>query len=845
MENFEKLGYFYLGQEQTGDGREGAPLLMYPSSHLTTHGFCVGMTGSGKTGLCIDLLEEAAIDEIPALIIDPKGDMGNLCLSFPELSPADFRPWVNADQARSEGLSVEEKAGALAAQWRQGLEASGQSGERIRLLREKADITIFTPGSNSGEPLSILSLLSAPPEATREDIEVMSDLVQGAASGLLGLLGQEADPLNSREHILIANILMKLWQEGKDVTLADLIGLMIKPPFDRLGVLDLNSFYPEKERTALAMSFNRLLASPGFAQWLVGQPLDVESLLYTREGKPRLVILSIAHLSESERMFFVTLLLNQVLAWMRRQSGSESLHAILYMDEIYGYFPPVKNPPSKEALLRLLKQGRAYGLGVLLCTQNSMDLDYKGLANIGSWFIGRLQTENDRRRLIEGLQGAALSSGETLSASELEGVLSGLDKRCFLLHDVHAAHSVVFKTRHCLSYLKGPMSRADIVQLKELGLSDPLVPVRKLSLGSVADSGPAADAGFPVLSSQETAARLNPVTTFKAGQSVEGSFHAGEAISPAASALSPTTQDAGNAQMILAGLPTELSSFVLPAKGTGRFVPMLGALTEIAYKEDDKSMTVEREFRVTEISNGILPVDWSRSEVLDLSPEHLSQNFPAGAQLQAPPQAAYDKANLKTWSNQLQDYLYQHASLSRYSSPDYKCSSEAGESERDFRIRLQRETREQRDAELAKLESRYQKRLASLEEKVRKAEQTVAREESQAVDSKRQAAISVGATILSAVMGRKMLSSTTFNRATTASRAASRANRDSHDIGRAEETLEVRRQELEALQEEMADELQKLGDQLEARANRIEEKKLKPLKRDIQIRLFGLFWEQR
>ena len=370
MEHFEKMGAFYLGRPYdlaAGQAREG--YLLYDAKDLTTHGVCVGMTGSGKTGLCIAFLEEAAMDGIPAIVIDPKGDMANLLLSFPDLLPEDFRPWINEDDAVKKGLTADQFAAQQADFWRKGLAGWGQDGERIRLMREKTDFAVYTPGSTAGIPVSVLQSFSAPPPAVLDDMDLLQEQVGGTTGSLLSLIGLEADPIRSREHILIANLLMQVWQNGEDLDLARLIQLIQKPPFSQIGVMNLESFFPEKERFDLALQFNNLLASPGFASWMNGDPLDIDQALYTPAGKPKISIFSIAHLSDSERMFFVSMLLNKVVSWTRVQSGTTSLRAILYMDEIYGYFPPIANPPSKAPLLTLLKQARAYGLGVLLTSQ--------------------------------------------------------------------------------------------------------------------------------------------------------------------------------------------------------------------------------------------------------------------------------------------------------------------------------------------------------------------------------------------------------------------------------------------------------------------------------------------
>src|SRR5678815_4413125 len=468
MEDYEKLGAFYLGRPydlKEKKAKEG--ILLYDSKDLLTHAVCVGMTGSGKTGLCIALLEEAAIDGIPAIIIDPKGDLTNLLLTFPDLKPENFAPWVNEEDAQKKNLSTADYAAQQAELWKKGLAEWGQDGARIKRLRDAADFRIYTPGSNSGIPVSILKSFAAPPEAIREDGELMAERVNTTVTSLLGLLEIEADPIKSREHILISTILNTSWMNGQDLDIAGLIQQIESPPMTKVGVKDIESFFPFKDRQELAMSLNNLLAAPGFSSWMEGEPLDIQQILHTAEGKPRLSIFSIAHLNDAERMLFVSLLPNQTLGWMRTQSGTTSLRAILYMDEIFGYFPPVANPPSKLPLLTLLKQGRAFGLGVVLATQNPVDLDYKGLSNTGTWFIGRLQTERDKARVLEGLEGIAAGTGQAFDKQGMEQLLAGLTTRIFLLNNTHDDAPEVFETRWTMSYLRGPLTRTQIKQLMD------------------------------------------------------------------------------------------------------------------------------------------------------------------------------------------------------------------------------------------------------------------------------------------------------------------------------------------------------------------------------------------
>ncbi|HMO85659.1 MAG TPA: ATP-binding protein [Lacipirellulaceae bacterium] len=466
MAEIDQRGAFYLGRpyDLSAGKAESRPLL-YDSGDLTTHAVCVGMTGSGKTGLCLALLEEAALQGVSAIAIDPKGDLGNLLLAFPELRPGDFRPWIDESVAARDGVTPDELASRTAELWRSGLAQWDQDGERIRRFQQAVDCAIYTPGSTAGLPLTILQSFHAPPPEVRGDADAMSDCVQSAASGLLGLVGVSADPVNSREYILVAKVLADHWHSGRDLTLPTLIQQLQQPPFDMVGAVPLDNFLSPRDRTALAMRLNNLLASPSFAAWMQGEPLDVQRLLYTADGQPRLSILSIAHLSEQERMFFVTLLLNEVLSWIRSQRGTSSLRAILYMDEVFGYFPPTANPPSKRPMLTLLKQARAYGLGCVLATQNPVDLDYKGLSNAGTWLLGRLQTERDKARVLEGLEGASAEAGARFDRAAMDRTLSALGKRVFLLNNVHDAAPQVFQSRWALSYLAGPLTRSQIGQL--------------------------------------------------------------------------------------------------------------------------------------------------------------------------------------------------------------------------------------------------------------------------------------------------------------------------------------------------------------------------------------------
>src|SRR3954449_3326711 len=478
MKDFEKLGVFYLGRESDPAGKTTGEPVLYDSRHLVTHALCVGMTGSGKTGLCLSLIEEAAIDGVPTIAIDPKGDLSNLLLTFPRLAEEDFRPWIAEDEARRAGSTPDDFAAQQAAAWKKGLADWGEDGARIERLRAAADFAIYTPGSRAGLPLSILSSFAAPDAALLDDGEALADRASTTAMSVLTLAGVDAEA-GGREHTFLSTLFASAWKGGRGLDLGSVIQAVQSPPFQKIGVLDVDAFYPSKERFALATRLNSMLASPGFEQWLQGEPLDPGRLLYGPAGKPRVSIISIAHLDDSRRMFFVSLLLNEIVGWMRRQSGTSSVRAIVYMDEIAGYFPPVANPPSKAPLLTLLKQARAFGIGIVLASQNTVDLDYKGLGNAGTWFLGRLQTERDKTRVLDGLEGA---SGGSLDRQSADRTLSALARRVFLLHDVHAGGPLTFMTRWAMSYLRGPLSKEQ---------------VRSLMAGAQAAAPPRGDAAIP------------------------------------------------------------------------------------------------------------------------------------------------------------------------------------------------------------------------------------------------------------------------------------------------------------------------------------------------------------
>ncbi len=793
MQEYEKLGSFYLGKDyDLAAAKRKENLVLYDSKDLTTHAVCVGMTGSGKTGLCLSLLEEAAIDGIPAVVIDPKGDLGNLLLQFPSLSKQDFLPWINEEDARRKGVDAETYASQQADLWRKGLAEWQQDGDRIQRLKDSADFSIYTPGSNAGLPVSVLKSFNVPPKASIEDSELLREKIVTTATALLGLLGIEANPLQSREHILISTILEIAWKQGQNLDLATLIQWIQKPPFSKVGVMDIESFYPSKERFSLATTVNNLLASPGFSSWMEGEELDFGRFLHTDSGKPRISIFTIAHLSDSERMFFVTLLLTQALGWMRTQSGTTSLRAILYMDEIFGYFPPVSNPPSKLPLLSLLKQARAFGLGVVLATQNPVDLDYKGLANAGTWFLGRLQTERDKERVLEGLEGASATQGIPFNRQKISETLAGLKTRVFLMNNVHEESQSLFETRWCLSYLRGPLTRDQIkiLMAARKAMMPTELPQRTQSVPQ-----------------NKTTSSERPVVPPEVPQNF---------------------------------LPIR---GVIPANSSIHYLPCFYGAAKIYYADGKIGISADQDIiQLVPINENDSVIDWQKGNPISISDTELDR-FPAeDATWGELPGELVTSKNYQRWTKDFADWVFRTQKLDLMRSPSSGQVSRDGENERDFRIRLSQTLREKRDAEVEKLRRAYASKIQAFDERIRKAEQIVQREQQQASDARTQTAISVGTTILGAIFGRKKVSVGTLGRATTAARGVSRSMKESEDINRAEETVESIRQKRIELENELNSQIEHLNLKLDPQQEVFETFEIRPKKTNISVRLLSLVW---
>ncbi len=797
---YEKLGAFFLGKEYDLDTRtRHDDLVLVDAKDFTTHAGIIGMTGSGKTGLGIGLLEEAAIDHIPVIAIDPKGDLGNIALTFPSLSASDFRPWIDPQQASTAGQTPEAFAESQAELWKKGLAGWGQDGARIQRLRDAAEVSIYTPGSSAGRPISLLRGFTAPPPVVRDDIEAFAERVNATATGLLALLGLDADPITSREHILLSNILSHAWQQGTSLDLALLIGAIQSPPFAQIGVMPVDSVFPARDRSAFAMRLNNLLAAPGFQAWMQGEPLDAASLFYTPAGKPRVSVVSIAHLGDAERMFFVTMLLADIIAWMRQQPGTGSLRAILYIDELFGYMPPVANPPSKQLLLTLLKQARAFGLGVVVATQNPVDLDYKGLSNTGLWFIGRLQTERDKARVMDGLEGA---SGNTpFDRSAMERTISGLGKRVFLMHSVHENEPTTFETRWAMSYLAGPMTRE---QIRRLRGSEPEPAIATPAAVQAAVWSPPAAAAPAVA----------------------------QAVAPADVAARPPI------------LPPDITQVWLPSRGSDvAWHPAVLGVADVTYTQARLGVAEQRRAAwLAPLDEDMLALDWGTASAIDVDVNALGREARPGTAFDPVPSLAANPKSYAAWSRALQKYVSTSDGVTLYQSKALKLVSHVGESEGAFRARLQLAAREAGDARVEAMRKKYATRLQTAQEKVRRTQAAIETHEARASQAKLDSAISIGSAVLGALFGRKKVSASTLGKAGTAARSMGRAQSQSGNVARATETFEAAQQELAELEARVAEELQLEAAAYDALAEQLEEVTVRPKSADVHVQIVALAW---
>lgn len=778
-------GGFYLGGViDPATGKRTDEAVRYEPGDLTTHGVIVGMTGSGKTGLGIIFLEEALRAGLPALILDPKGDMTNLLLTFPDLAPGDFRPWIDEAAARRDGKTPEEAAVAAAESWSSGLESWGLAAADIAALRSAAEFTIYTPGSEAGVPLNVLGSL-APPQAGAET-EAYRDEIEGFVTGLLGLAGIEADPLASREHILLANLIEDAWNRGAALSLESLIELVHRPPLRKLGVFELETFFPEKDRLALALRLNNLVASPSFAAWRTGPALDIASLLWTAEGKPRAAILYLAHLSDAERQFAVTLALSRLVTWMRSQPGSSELRALVYMDEVFGFVPPTAAPPAKKPILTIFKQARAFGVGMLLSTQNPVDLDYKAMSNAGTWCIGRLQTERDKARIMEALQSAA---GDRDLAS-LAALISGLGKRQFLLHNTRRPEPVVFTTRWALSYLRGPLTRDEVAALTA---DDP-------QRGATA-AAPAAEAGRPPA---PEAGRVAAAPQVAAGTPV---YY----LDPAA----PWAEEVG------------------AARGGSELAAALAARVHLTYDDTAAGLREVEEWEAV-----FHPLGEQFDPAAAISVDYDARDFlaepPAGAAYRIPEAPLRQKAFFTAATRDLKEHLARERTMLVLRNRPLKLFSRAGEDRAAFAARCRTAAEAGADAEAAKIRDRFEGRLDRLRDQIEDARFRV---EQADLDTQTRRTEEVGSLIGVLLGGRR----STRSLGTIASKRSMTRKAQQRRSGAAAR-LTDKVEDLEDLERDLAEELAGIEADWAARAEEIEELDIPLEKGDITVAEVAVVW---
>lgn len=808
-------GHLYLGgvlDPSTGD-RTGDHVHL-EASDLTTHGVIVGMTGSGKTGLSIIMLEEALLQGIPTIIIDPKGDMGNLLLTFPDLSGPDFEPWVNAADAERDGVSLAEHAASTAEMWKSGLEGSGITGERLGKLRDSADFTIYTPGSNSGVGLDIIGDLSAPEDS---DSEALADEIEGLVSSLLALVDIEADPLTSREHILLSNLIHRSWSNGEDLDLAALLGQIQNPPMRKLGVLELDSFYPAKDRTALVMKLNGLLASPSFAAWTEGIPLDIDDML---NNGPRASIISIAHLTETERQFVVTLIMSKVVTWMRKQAGTPELRALIYMDEVYGYVPPTAMPPSKKPILTILKQARAFGVGLVLATQNPVDVDYKALSNAGTWMVGRLQTERDKARLLEGMSAASGGANE----DELSNIISALDKRQFLLHQTRSDEPTVFATRWAMSYLPGPLARTQIADL--------MATIKEaLTASGASGEGSGGNQDEPIYA---------PTDASTPGARDEREKQNEREIQDDESAIAPEVADGVAVRYVDPAAPW-LTSVGGDPEGR-RLVAGIAARVSLLFDETkaDLRHEVEWEAIVSPIDNqidmdGAVEVDYDDRDLRD----EPAQN---DAVYILPDAKIHTKGLFSSAKTKLKDHVYRNETLELYTNRELKLASRVGESREDFGFRCDAEAEDRADADVAKLRKTLETKADRIRVAIEKSEDRIRELETDVKSRGRDQLLDIGMSVLGGVLGGRRSTRSILGGARRAQSKGRVKGNAEERLRTAENRLAEKVDELDELETELTDTLFEIQADWDDRAKNIEPLEIPLEKTDISIDDFTLIW---
>jgi hypothetical protein len=827
---------FYLGRlyDATKAKLSDQPL-EYDPADLTTHGVVTGMTGSGKTGLCIALLEEAALQGIPAILIDPKGDLTNLLLHFPNLAPQDFQPWLDAEMARRDGKTVEQASTESALAWRNGLAEWGIDPQRIAALANAAGFAIYTPGSDAGIPVSVLSSLAAPGLDWATNREVLTERISSTVTAILGLVGfTELDPIRSREHILLSNIFQAAWSQNKSLDLTELILQIQTPPFDKLGAFPVDTFFPAKDRMDLALQINNILAAPTFELWRVGQPLDIGALLFESGGRPRHSIFYLAHLPDDERMFFVTLLLSAVETWMRSQAGATSLRAILYMDEIFGYLPPTAVPPSKQPLLRMLKQARAFGLGLLLATQNPVDVDYKALSNAGTWFIGKLQTDQDKQRLLDGLESAAPGA---MDRSSMDKLISGLGKRVFVMQNVHAKNPIVFQTRWTMNFLAGPLTRAQIPALNAL------VGAGSTATGTgVSTPASSAPAGFEPMPAVVPAVAGGtpgpaPVSQIRVGAGAQNGNRPTSATRPSA--------PSGIAEVFL---PLNLS-FTKAAAASGEsipaeaapaglvYCPALIASAQVRFLDRKYNLDTEqvRSTLVTSLDKrGVVRWDDFSAKVPDAS----------GMDPAPDPQARFasldtpltDQKLLTALQKDFADWVYRTSKITVRSNQTLGLFATPDVSQADFVKACAEAARTAKEAAMAKATAAIDKQITALNEKINKEQRELEQDKSEFEQRKREELVSGAETVFSLLGGRS-------SRRISAAMSKHRMTEQSKgDVQESVDAIGEYQKQLAQLEQTRQQALDEAGSKWGDAVNAITEIPVLPKKTDIYVNLFGVAW---
>ena len=805
-------GSFHIGFAiDPATGKPGGDRVVVGSGDLTTHGVVVGMTGSGKTGLAVVLLEEALLSGIPALVLDPKGDMTNLALVFPDLAPASFRPWVSEAEAQGAGLSVDAYAEKQATIWREGLAASGIGPERLQALRDAADVTIYTPGSTAGVPLDVVGSLRVPPLSWDTDAEALRDEIEGTVTSLLGLVGIQADPLASREHVLLSNLVENAWRAGRDLDLGTLIGEVASPPLRKLGVFEIDQFFPPDDRAKLAFTLNSLVASPSFAAWGEGEPLDPQKLLFTAEGKPRCAVVYLAHLSEEERQFVVTLVFSKLVTWMRAQEGTPDLRALAYMDEVFGYVPPSAAPPPKKPILTIFKQGRAFGLGLVLSTQNPVDLDYKAMSNAGTWLVGRLQTENDKARVLEGLRSAA----GTTDVAELDREIGGLGKREFLLVSAKASAPRLLTTRWAMSYLCGPLTKEQVARLKPA--TEP-------------GSSPAAPTGSPATAAEAPLVASGPAA---AAPAAAAELAADETPIPP-----PVAPGVGVSYLDPAA---PWASTVGARAGASRLRAFLAARVSLRYDDSAADVDEQEEF---EAVYGPLDAgfDLASEAQVDYDDRDFSPTPPSGAAFVLPQVPVADQKFFAQAGKDIERNLVDRRPLELQRNRALRLVSRPGESADDFAKRCDAAAQERADAESAKLRDRLESRRDRLQKALEQAQRRV--EELDTDTRSRQATelIAGAGAVLGALFGGRR---STRSMASAIGTAASRRGMTARTSERRESAIErvdETKDDLAELEQEILDEVAAIDERWRTTATEVDTLAIRLEATDVSVLETRLVW---